>query len=95
VSLLVALSPVSQPSYYQKSTKDIELITTKMYLRVKIKGVNSLEKNLSNVLTTMISNNWRKCQLFGLELPMLWIVRRADNTERSDFQKGIAVEGCP
>ena len=91
----MALSAVSQPSYYQKLTKDIELITAKMHLRAKIKGVNSVEKNLSNVLATMISNNWRKRQLFGLELPMLWIVGRADNIVCSDSQKGIAVEGCP
>jgi len=75
VSLLVALSAVSQPSYYHESTKDIELITMNMYLRAQTKGVNGLEQNLSNVLAPMISNNWRKCQLFGLELPMLRIVR--------------------
>ena len=75
VSLLVALSAVSQPSYYHKSTKDIESTTTNMYLRAKTKGINGLKQNLSNVLAAMISNNWCKCQLFGFELPMLWIVR--------------------
>ena len=46
-----------------------------MYLGTKTKDVNGLEQNLRNILAAMISNIWHKCQLFGLELPMLRIVR--------------------
>ena len=66
-----------------------------MYLRAKAKGVNSLEQNICNILSAMISDNWGKSELFRFELPLLGILWGASNVVRSNSQKRISIEGCP
>jgi hypothetical protein len=68
---------------------------TNKYLRAKTKGINSLEQNLGDVFATVISNNGRERELFGFEVPLMRILRGANNVVPSNSQKWVAIEGCP